>query len=349
MLSKRDYSMDLLKVIASFGVVMIHVDSNFRISDFIPNTNAWNISLAINLLTKWCIPIFIMISGYYLLNSKNEISYKDFLKKRFNKVLIPFIVWSIIYNLYYQYISSGISLKWLVLGLIKNILGYPTAAPLWFLYPLIGLYLMVPIFKKIIEEIDFKIVLIIIGFAFIIKTVAPFTDTITNGTINYWKDVPLSNSSFAIYFILGGYLGKVNPSIKTKICIYFSSMIVFAIGILATYKIQMIYDRSVEVTLDIGAINNLLLCISLFLLFKDIKFKKISSNKIFIWLMNTLSQINFGIFLLHPIIIDIIKVIFMELKLNLITSLMLQGIIVYIITGIIVFIIKKIPIIKKIV
>ena len=81
---------------------MIHVDANFRQGEFVKNTTAWDLSLAINLLTKWCIPIFIMISGYYLLNSSKEIDYNTFLKKRFKKVLLPFIVWSIIYNLYYQ-------------------------------------------------------------------------------------------------------------------------------------------------------------------------------------------------------------------------------------------------------
>ena len=52
MTKKRDYSMDLLKFLASFGVVMIHVDSNFRQGEFVKNTTAWDLSLAINLLTK---------------------------------------------------------------------------------------------------------------------------------------------------------------------------------------------------------------------------------------------------------------------------------------------------------
>ena len=38
MIKKRDYSMDLLKFLASFGVVMIHVDANFRQGEFIKNT-----------------------------------------------------------------------------------------------------------------------------------------------------------------------------------------------------------------------------------------------------------------------------------------------------------------------
>ena len=70
-----------------------------------------------------------MISGYYVLNSKKEVTYREFLKKRFSKVLIPFLVESLIYNLYYQSISSGISMKWIIFGLVKNVMAYPTAAP----------------------------------------------------------------------------------------------------------------------------------------------------------------------------------------------------------------------------
>lgn len=349
MIKKRDYSMDLLKFLASFGVVMIHVDANFRQGEFIKNTTAWDLSLAINLLTKWCIPIFIMISGYYLLNSSKDIDYSTFLKKRFKKVLLPFIVWSIIYNLYYQYISSGISIKWTILGLVKNILGYPTAAPLWFLYPLLGLYLMTPIFKGIIDKIDFKIVAVIIGFSILIKTISPFTDIMLNGSVNYWKDVPIASSTFAIYFILGGYLGRVNIQKSLRILLYVVTAIVFAVGFVATYKVQFIYDRSLEVTLDIGAINNMLLCISLFVMAQNMKFEKLSKSYIFTEFVGILSLVNFGVFLFHPIVIDLVKVKFLGTSGSLIWLLVAQGIIVYLITSIAVYIMKKIPLLKEIV
>ena len=349
MTKKRDYSMDLLKFLASFGVVMIHVDANFRQGEFVKNTTAWDLSLAINLLTKWCIPIFIMISGYYLLNSSKEIDYNTFLKKRFKKVLLPFIVWSIIYNLYYQYISSGISIKGTALGLIKNILGYPTAAPLWFLYPLLGLYLMMPIFKGIVDKIDFKIIAIIIGFSIVIKTISPFTDMVLNGSMNYWNDVPIASSTFAIYFILGGYLGRISIPKNLRALLYVLTAIVFIGGFVATYKVPFIYDRSLEVTLDIGAINNMLLCISLFVMAQNMKFKKLSNSSIFTGFVGILSTVNFGVFLFHPIIIDLVKSKFLGISGNLIWILLAQGIIVYVVTSIVVYIMKKIPLVKEIV
>lgn len=349
MTKKRDYSMDLLKFLASFGVVMIHVDANFRQGEFIKNTTAWDLSLAINLLSKWCVPIFIMISGYYLLNSSQDIDYNTFLKKRFKRVLLPFVVWSIIYNLYYQYISSGISIKWTVLGLIKNLLGYPTAAPLWFLYPLLGLYLMTPIFKGIVERIDFKIVAIIIGFSVLIKTISPFTDMIMGSSMNYWNDIPISSSTFAIYFILGGYLGRINIPKNLRISLYIVSSIVFIIGFIATYKLPFIYDRSLEVTLDIGAINNMLLCVSLFVMAQNIKYQNLSNSYIFTGFIGILSTVNFGVFLLHPIVIDLVKSKFLEVSGSLMGILLVQGITVYVFTSILIYIMKKTPLVKEIV
>ncbi len=349
MLKQRDYSMDILKFLAGLGVVLIHVDANFRNTDFWPNTQAWDLSLAINLLTKWCIPVFIMISGYYVLNSKKEVTYREFLKKRFSKVLIPFFVWSLIYNLYYQYISSGISMKWTIFGLVKNVMGYPTAAPLWFLYPLMGLYLMTPIFKKIVAEVDGKMILILIGFAFIIRTVAPFTDMMMGGQMNYWKDIPLSNSAFGLYFIIGGYLGKTDINKNLKYLIYMITIVTFSICFVVTYKTPVLYDRSIEVFLDISAINNMLVCISLFLAYKDMKFAKLSNNKIFVNTVDFLSTVNFGVFLLHPIVIDIVKLKFFGLTGDLLTLILVQVIIVYFITSVIVYVMKKSPILKRIV
>ena len=58
---------------------------------------------------------------------------------------------------------------------------------------------------------------------------------------------------------------------------------------------------------------------------------------------------NFGVFLLHPIVIDLVKSKFLEVSGSLMGILLVQGITVYVFTSILIYIMKKTPLVKEIV
>lgn len=340
------YSIDLLKFLASIAVVLIHVQGNFRPYEMVINTQLWDLELAVYFFSKWSVPIFIMCSGYFLLNDKKDLPYMEFIKKRLSKVLIPFLAASLLFTIHYQNMSGDVSAKWAIVGLVKNILGYPASAHLWFIYPLIGIYLLTPLFKGIMDKLDGKIVIVIIGICFMVKTVLPFTDIIAEWQTNYWRDIPIATNAFALYFILGGYLGRIELKKGYKLGLYALTAITLAVSFIAMFKIEFLYNRSLEVLLDISSINNVLLSVSLFIAFKDMRINNIK-NKFGKVILNTLSEINFGVFLFHPIFIDILKPYFNTTG-NIAMSVFAQLAVVYIATGIFVFVLKRIPLLKKI-
>lgn len=343
---KRNYGIDILKVLASFAVVMIHVESNFRPYEFIANTELWNSSILVNLISKWGVPAFIMASGYFILNQKEE-KYSEFLRKRFSKVLIPFLAASFIFNIYFQYLAGKIDIKWAMIGVLKNLFGYPIAIHLWFLYPLIGLYLLTPIFRGILDKINKKHVLVLIIICFFVKTVVPFVDTTVGWQYSYWRDIPIATNAFALYFILGGYIGRTDFKRNHKILIHSITGIIVIIAFLLTFNMDILYSRNLEVFFDIISINNIMICMSLFIVFKNLNFSKCNS-RIFTTGIEILSEVSFGVFLFHPLIIDIIKPRFMGYNENIFIMIIIQSVLVYIVTIFITYIIKRIPIIRKI-
>lgn len=345
--NERNYSLDILKFLASVAVVAIHVESNYRIGEFVPNTELWDISLIINLLSKWSVPVFFMCSGYFLLNDKKNYTYKEFLSKRIFKVLIPFLATPIIYNVYYQYSMGGVSIKGVLLNLAKHLLGYPSAVHLWFLYPLIGLYIFTPLLKGLLDKLDGKLVILAIISCTLVKTIIPFTDIVAQWQANYWRELPLFINAPTIYFILGGYLGRVELNKPMKISLYIVNIIIFCISVFLSFKIDFLYSRNLEVLLDISAINNLLMSLSLFIFFKDMKLKNLKESKLFRNIVKTLSDVNFGVFLWHPIFINIIKPYFVGGN-KILMDIIVQIAAVYFITSVVVYIIKKIPIIRRI-
>ena len=88
MISKvRNYKLDLIRVIAIAMIVLMHSP--------IPYSMPGYMMIGISYLTAPGIGLFFMISGALLLG--NNLSTRDFLKKRFSKIIIPTIFWTIFY------------------------------------------------------------------------------------------------------------------------------------------------------------------------------------------------------------------------------------------------------------
>lgn len=82
--------MDILNIIAIIAVVAMHV--NGIVHTYSPS-RSWATSLIVDIVCYFAVPVFLMISGANLMNYRKKYDTKTFFKKRFNRVLIPTIVW----------------------------------------------------------------------------------------------------------------------------------------------------------------------------------------------------------------------------------------------------------------
>lgn len=97
-------------------------------------------------VTRVCVPLFLMLTGFLLLrNQKTGIDIRSFYGQKIFRVLFPLLIWGIIY--------SGVRF---IIGItdvnnfILDLLMIPVTCPLevggvlWYLFILIGLYLILP-------------------------------------------------------------------------------------------------------------------------------------------------------------------------------------------------------------
>lgn len=184
----RLYWADLCRVIAIFAVILLHVSAKY-FYDMTPLDN-WLISNFIDSSVRFCVPLFVMLSGALLLvrpfNSETEISS---LIKRCLKVALPFIVWSIIY-LFETGNTNFLS-----------VLYKPSRYHLWFCYMILGLYLFYPLLKGAYELIkdrhDFCAYLFVVWVLFIVFPTlfgSPVSDTFHLGKFILYSG----------YFLIGG-------------------------------------------------------------------------------------------------------------------------------------------------
>ena len=91
---QRIFYLDFIRVIAILLVIFIHV-STIDTTKHIGTTD-WQIIKMLNYFAHISVPIFFMISGTLILNSPKTLSLKYTWQKRIPRVVIPFIIWSII-------------------------------------------------------------------------------------------------------------------------------------------------------------------------------------------------------------------------------------------------------------
>ena len=105
---ERVPAIEYMRGISMLGVVGIHVGSQYLMNNPTPNLQL----LALyEIVTRFSVPIFFFISAFglfYNLDLQEKFNYKNFMKRRFKTVLIPYLVWSIFYILHYIF-----KIKWL--------------------------------------------------------------------------------------------------------------------------------------------------------------------------------------------------------------------------------------------
>ena len=170
--------LDVVRLVAMFTVVCCHSADPFNFYPGEPPANIAEIKwwgAVYGSLLRPCVPLFVMITGALLLPVKGEVA--PFYRKRIGRVFWPFLIWSVIYNLFpwitgllgvapevildfFPYSGEEVMRQSLDVSL-----GYIAQMPfnfslldvhMWYIYLLIGLYLYMPVFSAWVEKASRK-------------------------------------------------------------------------------------------------------------------------------------------------------------------------------------------------
>lgn len=199
---ERIIGYDIMRIVAATMVCVIHSNVYFLLNA--GHTWHW---LMIMLMTALCVvsvPIFFMVSGAGNLVKDDVISTSQLFKVKIPKIFIPFAVWSIIYVI-----------ARIAMGKIEadahafvSLLWEPAYYQFWFMYSLLGMYLLLPVFQYMIIQMDKRLSQYVIVFWIVSSLVLPML-------VRYIPGFKLSSHFNLVflegywgYFFLGGYLRK---------------------------------------------------------------------------------------------------------------------------------------------
>ena len=161
--TKRNFALDVLRVLACYMVIQVHTGEFYYIGpigDVIKGENAFWVDLY-NSVCRSAVPLFVMLTGYFLLPVKDEPA--QFFRKRFTRVVIPFIFWCIAYS-FYQFFRGQVDFTTACTNILKIPVNFGTqVGHLWYVYMLMGLYLFAPIISPWLKTASRKSIELYLG------------------------------------------------------------------------------------------------------------------------------------------------------------------------------------------
>ncbi|EFM24853.1 hypothetical protein HMPREF9225_1424 [Peptoniphilus duerdenii ATCC BAA-1640] len=325
----RENNFDLLRICMAFYVVLLHTSASYW-NTYLNFSKNFIIMSGLNFLTRCSVPVFFMISGYFMF--KRELSISKILKSA-ARIYILYIVFTILFAI------KNLNGDYTINNFIECVInGY---YHLWFLKNLAWAYLFIPIYKSVIEYKDGYyvkyVILLFLVFGILKYNIQNILPIFENSNLSklFDKFTLYGYSDTTLYLFLGYYL--VNLKINTSsFKLFFIYLIVSVFGI-ALESISLIHLGEVKgIIFDNFGILIFLQSILIFLAFKNLKVNK---N------LNSISNLALGVYLFHPIFLE--KLTSILNFSNLFIQITFLASTTFILTGLFVYVIRFIPFLKK--
>lgn len=203
---------DWLRVVACFLVMLVHASENFYGAD--SSGLAGNVSMLTNesnrfwvafydgALGRISVPLFMIISAFLLVPMKEGTTMTGFYKRRFKRILPPFILFLLLYT-FLPLAWGGMTWEQSMADLKLIPFNFPSmAGHLWFMYPLISIYLIIPVVSPWLEKASAKDERTFI-WLFVLSTFLPFIHRFLYEEV--WGECFWNG--FSMLWYCSGYLG----------------------------------------------------------------------------------------------------------------------------------------------
>lgn len=340
--------LDILRLVATFAVIMIHVTTH-NIDSIDIHSFQWTIQIIYDGFSRWAVGVFVMISGALFL--EKQISIDMLFKKYIMRMIRVYICWSFAYSFFYNIIGRH-DLRLFIRDFIKGHFH------LWFLYMIVGLYFIVPFLHRIISNRTLTIYFLILAFifAFLVPQCISIISIFSEKYGTFAKSVIDQGGfyfvqGFPLYFVLGYFLNNEKISKKIISFFYVTGILSFIITIIGNIFVSYWCNASKPIFSGYTSVNVLLESVFVFIFCKRLYERNLFVNDTANRFICTLSKYSFGVYLIHVVIISILNT---YLHLNSetffpIISIPFISLIVYFVSFAVSAVLNKIPLAKHIV
>lgn len=292
----RRSSLDILRLVACGAVVLMHtvsgvLNGNFDMAGYERRECAFR---AIIDITAWSVPVFLIISGFFLLDPQRKISWKDCLLRYCRRIFLALILFGIPYSLL-ELLGGGRSLGPALIGqAIWNTAIGKSWAHMWYLYVILVLYAVTPALKWGLEKVPEAAVYLFLAALAILCGFLPFAERMMGFSVRF--HVP--QAGIYLFYYMMGYVFCTRKNSRPKwegvLCfLAFGLILVMEVGsrFLPGYAMDMAYCYPPTLMAALLLFNG---CLSVSLPEKEGPAR----------ILAELVGMTFGIYLIHPVFLN---------------------------------------------
>ena len=199
---KNTVFIDLLRILAAFLVIVNHTNSQIFLAET-PDSPLWYLSLTWFSVSRIAVALFMMITGYLMLDRPQSWRKTFYRALRIFLVIPLFSLPHYILNLVHGTVEHpGI---W---DFLKTVYTTSMATGFWYLYLYLAVVICLPFIQKFAAACSKRDLLIYIGLAGIVATVLPFLEQYLPGTAPYGGFKPPMVNLYLLLMLLGYYFKK---------------------------------------------------------------------------------------------------------------------------------------------
>ena len=210
---EREGFLDKLRVAATCAVVLLHtITGAADITDMSPFPFENRVFLAALDLICWCVPVFVLISGYLFLNPARKVSLRDMLTKYCRRIVLALFIFVVPYACLEQVASEHtFRIGMLGKGFLMVLRG-ESWSHMWYLYLILFLYLVTPALKWLLEHTPELVVWVLLGELAAVSSILPCFAAFLGWE---YPTAVLGNLVYLFYYLCG-YLFAVRRNAGTQ-------------------------------------------------------------------------------------------------------------------------------------
>ena len=295
---------DLLRVLATLAAVVLYTATGW-LGQTGTGSSSWTVLVTYNALTRWCVPMFAMLSGAFLLDPKKAVRLRDIFLKYILRILAALVVWGTLYALADYGYSDGRFTWDGVKRALSHVLWADTHHHLWFLYVLLGLYLVTPLLRAFVRGASRGDLRWFLLLAFLFGSLLPLLREFFPQRMALplaWLnrlDIHLV-LGYVGYYVAGYYLKNYTLGRLAEFSIYILGILGGVATVWGTYALS-----APAALLDYCAPNIALMAVAIFVLFRYVL--GVSEERSRRQRLGGVARISFGIFLVHDFFIMLLR------------------------------------------
>ncbi len=294
---KRVTYLDFLRCLAIVFVMILHNIAPVLVNPALCPTRSWALCMAVDPFDRTGVPLFFMISGYLLLSRPGTERLREFYRHNLPKLAVPLAAWNLIY---YAAETAWRQQPADLIDFLNRFFDRGVKYHMWFVYALLGVYLLCPFLKRIVDHCTMPQLAVLLGIVLFPQTLRPALNSILPFEIDLFGP---QIEGLAGYFLLGYLLGRTRFSLRGRALIYLGAAAGYAACLLG--NLSSASPEGVPLPMD-GRymLNHYLLAAGVFVLVQTVFEKHSDRLERASRPLAKLSNLVFGVYWVHILILD---------------------------------------------